>query len=79
MAKFALANMPYTLNDVKLGSLIPNKKLPDQDTFGLIREGSDFNWRAQKKAKILQNQVERGKILSQASCHSPASREHSRG
>ncbi|KAF2818083.1 hypothetical protein CC86DRAFT_376022 [Ophiobolus disseminans] len=54
-AKNALTNIPYTLNDVKLGTLVPSVAKPNQDTMGPVRElkeGSDYRWRDQSNPKF---------------------------
>ena len=48
--KFAVANIPYNISDVRLGSLVPNRKRPNQDAFwpaslAPLREGQDYTWR----------------------------------
>jgi hypothetical protein len=61
--KYALTDIPYTLQDVRLGSLVPSIKCPNQDTAGpsrSLRQGKDYKWRNQKNPEFLL-QEEKGK------------------
>jgi hypothetical protein len=53
--RYALTEIPYNLDDIKLGSLVPNIAQPDQDFFppaGRLRAGTDFKSRNQKNFKF---------------------------
>jgi hypothetical protein len=61
--KYTLSNIPYTLDDIKLGSLVPNKARPNQDAFGPTQNLNlkiDFTWRNQKNFSFLQNLKQEG-------------------
>ena len=53
--KYIFKDIAWTLQDVKLGSLIPALNRPNQDTFGPLKvliEGEDFSCRAENDVSI---------------------------
>jgi hypothetical protein len=55
-ANYVLTDIPYTLADVKLGSLLSNIKKPHQDAkrpSRTLRKGADFTHRHQKNFKFV--------------------------
>ena len=56
VVKYALSVIPYTLDDVKLGSLLPCIRYPNKDALvhvTKLRMGLDFRWRNQKNFDTL--------------------------
>ena len=56
--KYVLTNIPYTIDDIKLASLVPSIENPHQDALAAprrLREGEDFGCRSQQDFKLLLN------------------------
>lgn len=56
-SKLILTDVPFTLKDIQLGSLIPNIRTPHQDALAskTAIEGKDYTVRTQKNFKTLLN------------------------
>ncbi|KAJ9634887.1 hypothetical protein H2199_008751 [Coniosporium tulheliwenetii] len=66
--RYILANIPYTLSEVKLGSLVPNITCPNQDALvpsKQLKEGIDFSWRDQKNFSFTLDQEQSSLIRAQ--------------
>jgi hypothetical protein len=57
--RYALTEVPYTLDDVSLGSLVPSIDRPHQDTIGparRLRYLTDYKWRGQSNLNLVQRE-----------------------
>ena len=63
--RYVLAEIPYTLEDVRLGSLIPSPNKPNQDAFGpgrRLRNSVDYKWRIEKNPEFRLEEAGKGSV-----------------